>query len=93
MKDELQRLEDWISSERLKYTITNFETDEKKLEEIERQQILLEVQMQILRFKQECNDEQIESWSKQPLPDYMHISTDQRKLLDEVFEFRAKPKQ
>lgn len=93
MKDELQRLEDWIASERLSYTIRNFETDEKKLEEIERQQVLLEVQMQIIRFKQECNNEQIESWSKQPLPDYMHISEEQRELFDALRPFAAKPKQ
>lgn len=103
MKDELTMLKEWIAEQRFNYTIHNFETDEKKLDEITRQQTLLEVQMQILIFEKQCTDAFIDkliSEAKiQPVTtndtpeEYMHVNPDLRKHLDEVFGFRAKGKE
>jgi len=91
MKTELELLKDWIAEQRNNYSITNFESDEKKLEAIERQLTLNEVMLQISIFEKLTSDAVIESWGKEnKLPDYMLISDEQRKLFDEVFENRNK---
>lgn len=94
MKTELELLKEWIAQQRVDYTLKHFETDEKKLDEINRQQTLLEVQMQILIFEKQLQDQVIESWGKtnDTTEDYMHISEEQRKLFDEVFEQRSTKK-
>ena len=89
MKDELTMLKEWISQQRETYNNTHFSSDEKKLEAIERQLNLTEVTLKIAIFEQLTTDALIESWSeKNTMPDYMHISEEQRKLFDEVFENR-----
>ena len=90
MKTELELLKEWIAEQREAYTITNFESDEKKLEAIERMLTLNEVMLQIAIFEQLTTDAVIESWNeKNKMPDYMLISPEQRKLFDEVFENRT----
>ena len=90
MKTELELLKEWIAEQREIYTITNFATDEKKLEAIERQLTLNEVMLQIAIFEQLTTDAVIESFGKKyDMPNYMHISEEQRKLFDEVFENRT----
>lgn len=89
MKTELELLKEWITEQREAYTITNFESDEKKLEAIERQLTLNEVVLQLAIFEKLLSDAVIESWDKKnTMPDYMLISPEQRKLFDEVFENR-----
>jgi len=91
MKTELELLKEWITEQRHNYTITNFESDEKKLEAIERQLTLNEVMLQIAIFEKMTSNAVIESWGKEnKMPDYMHISPEQRKLFDELFENRNK---
>ena len=89
-KDELTMLKEWIAEQRQAYTITNFASDEKKLEAIERQLTLNEVMLQIAIFEQLTSDAVIESWNKKnKMPDYMLISPEQRAMFDEVFENRT----
>ncbi len=52
MKDELTMLKEWIAEQREIYNNSNFENDEKKLEAIERQLTLNEVNLQITLFEQ-----------------------------------------
>lgn len=49
--DTLQLLKEWIAEQRKIYSVMNFETDEKKLEAIERQLTLNEVNLQITIFE------------------------------------------
>ena len=89
MKDEMTLLKEWIAEQREIYNNSHFESDEKKLDAIERQLILNEVMLQIAIFEQLTTDAVIESWGKEnKLPDYMLISEEQRKLFDELFENR-----
>jgi ribosomal protein S6 len=91
MKDELTMLKEWIAEQRKSYAIAHFESDEKKLEAIERQLTLNEVTLQIAIFEKLTSDAVIESWGKEnKMPDYMHISPEQRAMFDEVFENRNK---
>jgi len=91
MKTELELLKEWIAEQREIYNNSHFESDEKKLEAIERQLTLNEVMLQIAIFEQLTSDAVIESWNKEnTMPDYMLISEEQRKLFDEVFEQRNK---
>lgn len=103
MKTELELLKEWIAEQRVNYTIHNFETDEKKLDEIVRQQTLLEIQMQILIFEKQCTDAfidklvneakvQVVATNDTPAA-YMHVGKDLRKQLDEIFSIRAKGKE
>ena len=90
MKTELELLKEWIAEQREAYTVTNFESDTKKLEAIERMLTLNEVMLQIAIFEQLTTDAVIESFGKKnTMPDYMLISDEQRKLFDEVFENRT----
>ena len=90
MKTETEMLHDWIAKQREIYQNSHFESDEKKLEAIERQLTLNEVMLQIAIFEQLTTDAVIESFGKKyDMPNYMHISEEQRKLFDEVFENRT----
>lgn len=111
MKDELTMLKEWIAEQREIYRNSNFESDDKKLDEIKRQLVLQEITLQILVFEKLTSDAVIESWGKAPKnntsvgvkpanqtgsksvmignytpPDYMLISPDLRKQLDEAAE-------
>ena len=87
MKTEVELLKEWIAEQHETYTMTNFTSKEKKLEAIERQLTLNEVMSQMSVFEKIISDSNNE---KSTMPDYMHISDDLRKHLDEVFEFRVK---
>lgn len=56
MKTELQLLKEWIEQQKNLYSITNFETPEKKLEAIERMLTLNEVMLQIDIFETLCTE-------------------------------------
>lgn len=85
-KDELTMLKEWIAEQREIYNNSNFENDEKKLDEIKRQLVLQEITLQIMVFEKLTSDAVIESWSKtNDTPEkYMHVSPDLRKQLDEA---------
>lgn len=87
MKTEVELLKEWINLQQEEYNVTNFTSKEKKLEAIERLLVLHEVMSQMLVFEKIISDSNNE---KSTMPDYMHISDDLRKHLDEVFEFRVK---
>jgi hypothetical protein len=87
MKTEVELLKEWINLQQEEYNVTNFTSKEKKLEAIERLLVLYEVMSQMLVFENIISDSNNE---KSTMPDYMHISDDLRKHLDEVFEFRVK---
>jgi hypothetical protein len=87
MKTETEMLKEWINLQQEEYNVTNFTSKEKKLEAIERLLVLYEVMSQMLVFEKIISDSNNE---KSTMPDYMHISDDLRKHLDEVFEFRVK---
>ena len=90
MKTELELLKEWIAEQREIYNNSHFETDAKKIDAIERQLVLQEVILQLQIFEQLTTDAVIESFGKKyDMPDYMHISEEQRKLFDEVFENRT----
>ena len=91
MKTELELLKEWIAEQRQAYTITNFESDEKKLEAIERQLTLNEVMLQISIFEMLTANAVIDSWGNKinTIHDYLHISPEQRAMFDEVFENRT----
>ena len=58
MKTEIEKLEQWLESERANYEKDkHLFSDEKRLKEVERQIILQEVHIQLLRFKTECTNE------------------------------------
>ncbi len=91
MKTELELLKEWIAEQREIYNNSHFETSEKKIEAIDRLLVLQEVRTQLIIFEKITSDAVIESWGKEnKMPDYMHISEEQRKLFDEVFENRNK---
>ena len=87
MKTEVELLKEWINLQQEEYNVTNFTSKEKKLEAIERLLVLHEVMSQMSVFEKIISDSNNE---KSTMPDYMHISDDLRKHLDEVFEFRVK---
>ena len=87
MKTEVELLKEWINLQQEEYNVTNFTSKEKKLEAIERLLVLHEVMSQMSVFEKIISDSNNE---KSTIPDYMHISDDLRKHLDEVFEFRVK---
>jgi ribosomal protein S6 len=90
MKTELELLKEWIAEQREAYTITHFESDEKKLEAIERMLTLNEVMLQISIFETLTANTVIDSWNtKDNNAEYMHISPEQRAMFDEVFENRT----
>lgn len=62
IKDELTMLKEWIAEQREIYNNSNFESDEKKLDEIKRQLVLQEITLQILVFEKITSDAVINSW-------------------------------
>lgn len=90
MKTELELLKEWIAEQRETYNKSHFETDAKKIDAIERQLVLQEVIMQLQIFELITTDAVIDSWNtKDTTAEYSHISPEQRKLFDEVFENRT----
>jgi hypothetical protein len=87
MKTEVELLKEWINLQQEEYNVTNFTSKEKKLEATERLLVLHEVMSQMSVFEKIISDSNNE---KSTMPDYMHISDDLRKHLDEVFDFRVK---
>lgn len=105
--DELTMLKEWIAQQREIYNNSNFDNDEKKLDEIKRQLVLQEITLQILVFENQCRDTFLENLleeakSKLPTTDdalypiqknpkytienFMHVSPDLRKQLEEAAE-------
>lgn len=58
MKTEIEKLEQWLVDERANYEKNKHKfSDEKALEEVQRQLVLQEVHIQLLRFQTKCTEE------------------------------------
>lgn len=80
MKTEIELLKEWIEQQRETYTLSNFETDEKKLEAIERMLTLNEVMLQIGIFETITTDHFLQ----------VNFPTGEQKMIDEMAAARYK---